>query len=184
MNAVIVAGYGDSTDYIESLTKSWSSKYGVNVYPYAFGTVDKLETYDTHWREFEDYIATLGKTAVIGISFGWGIAARALIEHPEIVNRVVCISGPSHLKDMNPQTVQTKYPMLEKSLTAFDILGLPVEKTATFRPIYDNVIPQNKVPIDGALNYRVPALWHGPGIAAALLLRAKTITNFIKEQDN
>lgn len=189
MNVVIVPGYGDGTDYIKKLTSKWPDKYGIDPLIYPFGTVDESgelappENYDDRWQAFEKVIQPLGPTAVIGISFGVGIAARALQDHPEIVTKSVFISGPHKLSDLKMHVVNSSYKMLNKSLPAFDPNTLPVEKIMTIRPWADNVIPPNIVAIDGATNLRVPGIplvGHGAGIAAAFLFRSKAMTDFIK----
>lgn len=181
MNVVIVPGYGDRTDYIERITAHWPEKYGLEPHIHPFGTTGSEETYDSHWHDFENVLEELGQTAIIGVSFGVGIAARAIQDYPDIVNRIVGISGPHRLQDLNPKTVDNKYPILKKSLTTFDTNTLPVEKIMTFRPLFDNVIAPRKVIIPGAMNYRVPAIGHGPGIFAALAFRTRTIAKFVHE---
>ncbi len=179
MNVTIVAGYGDQTGYIERVTNDWPERYDLLPHIYAFGTNDPPETYKEHWEEFVDVLREIGRTAVIGISFGVSIAARAVLNYPDIATKAIFISGPHLLSDLNPRTVETKYPMLGKSLSAFDPNALPTERIMTIRPLWDSVIKPSKVMLPGAKNERVVAFGHGLGIYTALAFRAGAIANFI-----
>ena len=176
---VIVAGYGDRTDYIEHLTARWPQKYDLEPHVYAFGTLEAPETYEDRWQEFEDKINVIGQTAVIGVSFGFSIAARAMLEHPEQVDRIVSIAGPHDLSAVNQETLDKKYPMLNRSLSAFNDSLLPVDRVMTLSPLIDPTVSPANVIIQGAKNHKVPMFGHGPGIVAAFLLREKTIASFI-----
>lgn len=183
MNVIIVPGYGDQAGYIEKLTKNWPKRFGLEPHIHPFGTIDPAETYDRHWQEFSEVLESLGKAAVVGISFGASIAARALQDYPKQVNRAVFISGPHRLSDLNPDTVNNKYPMLNKSLPAFNVDALPASKIMTTRPLSDGVIAPKNVVIENATNLRVPVVGHGAGIAAALLLRSKAMSDFLHQEN-
>jgi pimeloyl-ACP methyl ester carboxylesterase len=175
-----VAGYGDATEYIEFLTWHWRLRYGLKVYVYPFGTAPN-DQYKDRWTAFERALHQLGKTSIIGISFGFGPAMRAKIEHPDLVGHIVGISAPHSLDDMDMDKVERDYPMLIPSLKAVDMDRLPVEDVMTVRPLSDGTVSPEAVIIPGARNERVPAGTHGGGIGLALTLKAGAIARFLKE---
>lgn len=182
-DVVIVAAYHDRTDHIEYFTANWEQRFGLRPHAYAFGTNDGPETYDEHWNDFENFIGGMGDIAIIGTSFGVTIGDRAIIEHPDKVKKMVAIAGPHRFSDLNPETIDSKYPMLRQSLSAYDADDLPVEKIMTLRPFKDSVINPNVVKLEGAANARIPMSGHALGIVTALAFQSRKIARFIKENE-
>ncbi len=181
MKVIAVAGYGDSTGYIKYLTHSWKRRYGLDVEPFAFGTTKPATEYPELWSAWVAKLEQLGSVAMIGISFGFGIAARSKLEFPDKVGRIVGICCPHDLRDLDPNTIEQKYRMLNYSLAAFDSAKLPLEDVMTVRSTRDEVIDPQQVIIPGAQNVVTPGFSHGSGIVSALTLRGSHIASFINE---
>jgi pimeloyl-ACP methyl ester carboxylesterase len=187
VNVIIVPGYGDIDGYIKHFTGHWSEKYGVEPYIHRFGSTDPPELYDQNWQRFVEVMHEQQATAVIGISFGFSIAARALVDYPDQIRRIVSIAGPHDISALKPDTVQTKYPMLgeslgalKKSLAKAGMQSLPSENIMTLRPLTDRIIDPKKVTIEGAKNHRIPMFGHNLGIPTALAVQSKMITDFLQ----
>lgn len=178
----IIPGYGDNTGYIKRLTRHWPKKYGLKPYIYAFGSKDRPEQYQRNWQRFIETLKEVEPEVVIGISFGFSIACRSIIDYPKIVKKIVSIAGPSDLAKLNPETIRNSYPMLGKSLSAFNPKDLPVERILTLRPLIDTVVYPKNVVVSGAINKRIPMISHAGGIGAAFIFRAGTIARFINRE--
>ncbi len=180
---LIIPGYGDRQDYIEFITRKWPKRYGLNPTLFSFHTANASsknaeDIYSRNWYMFSKLVRQVGKVSVIGLSFGVSIADRSLIELPE-VNNIVCIGGPHRLEDMNLHTVKTKYPMLEHSLSGFQVDDLPTERIMTITPFTDGTVNPEVAQLEGAKNLKVPVFGHPVGLAAGLFLRASNIAEFI-----
>lgn len=180
MNAIIVPGYGDRHDYIEYATKNWQQRYGVDPEVYVFGWSDELGSYEEKWQNFEEKLHNNAPTAIIGISAGFSVALRGLVQYPELVTAAVSICGPHDAKDLSRETLHNKYPLLEQAFDSFSSDDLPLDKIMTLRPLFDEVVSVNAVNINGASNERMATVFHAPSIVWGVAGRGKTITEFIK----
>ena len=180
MKVLIVPGYGDVDSYIKRLTKRWPKRYGLDIYIHPFGSTDPPEKYNDNWRRFVEVLKRERPEAIIGISFGFSIAARAMIEYPDQVKRVVSICGPHDLQDMNPKTIRTKYPMLGKSLAALNPKDLQPDRILTLRSWYDEVLRDAKVAVPGAKNRHIPMVEHAASIVVSLAVQGRLIAKFLK----
>ncbi len=182
MKVIIIPGYGDRRDYIDSAARHWSKRYKLEPDIFVFNWSDDPSTYPAKWSKLENIIQSSEKLALVGISAGASVALRALQDFPGKVSSVVSICGPARLEDLNPITVKTKYPLLGRSLSEVSIKRLPAQKILTLRPLFDKTVSPASVVIDGATNIRMFTAGHGYSIVWALFARNRSITKFINAQ--
>ena len=183
MNIIIVPGYGDRFDYIETATKNWQKKYANIARVAVFGWNGTGDSYAGKWEQFAEILQGTGKTAIIGISAGASVALRALHEHPDIVSKVVTICGPANPAFMDMQYLQRNYPVLVPSLESIRDVEQPGGKIMTLRPFHDGTIHLDAMRIPGATDKRIPMVGHTPSIVTAIFTSGGTINRFINEDN-
>lgn len=179
MNVIVVPGYGDRSDYLETATKKWQKRYGLNPEIVVFGWSGEASSFDQKWEQFSRTVQGKEETAIIGISAGASVAIRAMQSYPEIVKKVVTICGPVHPERMNRTTLHKNYPVLERSLDQLSLDGLASERVMTLRPLYDNVVNTHAMRIDGAQDHRMKVVGHPTGILWAMYINASRMSRFI-----
>lgn len=179
MKVVIVPGYGDRADYLETATKNWQVRFGLEAEVVVFGWSGEAVSFDQKWQQFSKKIESNGPIAIIGISAGASVAIRTLLAYPAKVKKVVTICGPIYPKLMNPATLHQHYPVLERSLERLSLSGLPAERVLTLRPLYDNVVNTKAMLIDGARNKRMLIIGHPTSIIWAMYANAGRMARFI-----
>lgn len=180
MKTIIIPGYGDRFDYIERATKNWARNYDLEPEVYVFGWSGDPETYDANWREFDEVLQHIGVAAIIGISAGASVAARALQIYPEKIKKVVTICGPLHPEKMNPSTLHNKYPILERSLENISLENIDPDRVMTLRPLHDDVVSTEAMFLEGAHDKRIKTFGHAFTIGWTMFTKGETMANFIQ----
>lgn len=180
-SAEIMVGYRDQILPIKLATALWPVRYGVRPIVRKFGTLDPPHYCSRNWDRHVSRVEEEESMARIGISFGGGVQARTMIEHPEKVTCATFIASVLNLEDIDPVKAEEKYQMLNYSLPVFDTATLPADKIMTVASYSDQLMRPEAVAIDGARNILTPGRNHAMAIMAALTLRAGAITDFIKE---
>lgn len=179
MNVVIVPGYGDRADYLETASKGWQERFGLEPHVVVFGWSGEADSFDLKWEQFSRTIQDVGETAIIGISAGASVAIRAMQTYPDTVKKVVTICGPVHPERMNRDTLRNDYPVLERSLDRLSLSDLPAERVMTLRPLYDDVVNTKAMYIDGAVDKRMCMIGHPTSILWAMYVNASRMSRFI-----
>jgi len=122
--------------------------------------------------------------SLVGTSAGARAAINALAARRDKIHKVVSVCGriktgpyldkltPFEQKELSVRALKE----CEQNLTT--LTSQDKQKILTIRPLYDEVVPTDTVPIPGATNIVIPSIMHSLTIAAALVFYRKRIMEF------
>lgn len=192
---ILVPGLGDQSAHLRFITKQWK-KIGIETIVYPVGWRDG-ETFTPKLNrllKFVDGFVKDGHTvSLIGNSAGGSAVLNIFAARKDIIHRVINICGrvrTGTTKGFRSFENRTSRSLAfaesikmaeeaEKSFTAKDRA-----KIMTIRPLFDELVPDDTLTIQGATNVKIPMIVHSVSIISALTVFSKQIFVFLKEAKN
>jgi len=187
---LLIPGLGDQSLHLRFITKQWK-KFGLDVIVCPVG-----------WRDGEAFTLKLNRllklvdgftkdghtVSLIGNSAGGSAVLNVFAARKNAIYRVVNICGRlrtgttkgfqsfenrTHTSIAFAQSI-TMLEEAEKTFTAKDRA-----KIMTIRPLFDELVPDDTLLIQGATNVQIPILFHSSGILSALTLFSNQVISFL-----
>lgn len=181
---LLIPGMDDKVRPLERLTKNWPRRFNLQPNFFVFGWEDPTAEYEQKQAAIlaqVERLAKLGSLSIVGVSAGGHKAVDLLAERPDIVKSAVNVCGLSRLEGWSGGSA--RHALLRRSLEVFNDQSFDSERVMTFRPLYDELVPGETVPIAGARNIRLHTVEHIASIAWTLAAHAGQIAEFINEQE-
>lgn len=189
-HVIIVPGLGNTVAALEWVTRNWTN-YGF--VPYVFDaqwTIDEpsLDSKLTRAITLVDELYSQTKlVSLVGNSAGSSFVLNMFHQRKTKIHAVVVNCGRVRRGDLPWFTftqATASSPSFKESVLRSEkgIVNLSKEekrKILTLRPLFDEVVPGNTVPITGATNEIIPCIGHMPSIAFALSVSSGRIRRFL-----
>lgn len=187
---IIIPGLGEESMHLRLISGTWK-KLGLDAVVYSVG-----------WRDGETFTPKLARllklvdgfvkdghtVSLIGNSAGGSAVLNVFAARKNVIHRVINICGRvrtgttkgfrsfANRTSSSPAFAQSiqMAEFAEKTFTARDRA-----KIMTIRPLFDELVPDNTLIMQGATNIQIPMVFHSPGILSALTVFSKTLRSFL-----
>ena len=190
---IIIPGLGDQSAHLRFITKAWK-KFGLEtiVYPMGWNNGEHFAPKMQRLLAMIDEMKKRGDTiSLIGCSAGGSAAINVFIARKKSIHRVINDCGRLRIgtargfrsfvqRTRTSPAFAESIQLLEK--TKQQLTRADREKIMTIRPIFDEVVPGDTVPLDGAYNMNLPTIGHSVSIILALTIFSQSIISFLTEK--
>lgn len=185
---IFIPGAGDHTFW---LTKILPLYKGVTTEIHVFGwqtdTPSLIEKQQALLDKIDARFAEGKQISLVGTSAGARAAINALAVRRDKIHKVVSVCGRirtgPYLNRLTPfeQKHISVRALKECEQNLSTLTDQDRVKILTIRPLYDDVVPVDTVPIPGATNIVIPSILHSLSIAVALAWYRRRIGEFCGE---
>jgi hypothetical protein len=190
---IIIPGLSDETKYIRFITRNWKN-YGVEPIIYPIGWHDESQTFQSKLHRLLTFIDALVKNgnrvSLIGTSAGGSAALNAFIERKNTVRKAINICGRLRTGDQKGyrsfETRTQTSPSFAESIKLAESKEGQLTKTnrkkiMTVRALFDELVPNDTIVVEGAYNMKIPTVEHIFSITMALTLFLNHVISFLLE---
>ncbi len=184
---ILIPGLGDRVRSLSFATRNWSRKYGITPFVHPMQWMGSAESFETKLKRLVDLIDNLYTKgydiSLLGTSAGGSCVINAFCERKSKIKTVINVCG--RLKkgeNVFPSldwAAQKSPPFKQSVLLCEENIKLltpqDTKKIVTIRSLFDEVVPNILVPIEGANNIRIIAIEHSVSIILAMTLYSKMI---------
>lgn len=188
---IVIPGLGDRVRSLSFATRNWSREYGITPFIHPMHWVGSEEPFETKLKRLVGLIDELymeGFTiSLLGTSAGGSCVINAFCERKSKIKTVINVCGRLKKGEHTFPSLDwaaQKSPSFKQSVILCEenvkqLTPQDTEKIVTIRPLFDEVVPSNLVPIEGATNIRIVAIEHSISIILAMTLYSKTIIDVL-----
>ncbi|MFZ2025417.1 MAG: hypothetical protein WAV51_03985 [Microgenomates group bacterium] len=190
---IIIPGLGDESIHLRLITRHWK-RFGLDTVVYPVGWFDEEKQFMPKLNRLlklvDGFVKDGHTVSLIGNSAGGSAVLNIFAARKDVIHRVINICGRvrtgttkgfrsfENRTSSSPAFAQSikMAEEAEKSFTAKDRV-----KIMTIHPIFDELVPDDTLTIQGATNIQIPMVFHSPGILSALTIFSKLITLFLEK---
>ena len=188
---IIIPGLGDESIHLRLITRHWK-QLGLDAVVYPVGWCDEEKQFtsklDRLLNLVDGFVKDGHTVSFIGNSAGGSAVLNVFAVRKDVIHRVINICGRirtgttkgfrsfENRTSSSPAFAQS-IKMAEEAEKAFTAKDRA--KIMTIHPIFDELVPDDTLTIQGATNIQIPMLMHSLSIISALTIFSKTVRSFL-----
>ena len=187
---IIIPGLGDESIHLRVITRYWK-KYRIEACVYSVGWCDGepfTPKLNRLLKLVDGFVKEGHTVSLIGNSAGGSAVLNVFAARKQVIHRVINICG--RVRVGNTKGFRSFKNRTRKSVAFAESIKMAeaAEKTftardrtkiMTIRPLFDELVPDDTLIIQGATNIQIPMLFHSSGILSALTIFSKSLRAFL-----